>query len=71
MRKAIDEDPTVYDYDEIYDQLEENKKLDSAKIDAVEKKSKYINKLLKSAEQRKNEDERRKERKVNNRFYNF
>ena len=64
MKKALSEDPTVYDYDEIYDQMEEKKKEVTMKLSTGEKKSKYITKLLKSAELRKLEDERRKERKI-------
>ena len=64
MERALNEDPTVYDYDEIYDQMEQKKK-DTvvAKVQA-EKKSKYITKLMKSSENRKVEEERRKERKI-------
>ena len=71
MEKALAEDATVYQYDEVYDQMEEKKKeneqhkLSGGNSNASgEKKSKYINKLMKSAEIRKIENERRKERKV-------
>jgi len=69
MEKAITEDSTVYQYDEVYDQMEEKKKEANQKImggggNTQEKKAKYINKLMKSAELRKVENERRKERKV-------
>ena len=71
MEKALAEDATVYQYDEVYDQMEEKKKENEQhKLSggnsnvSGEKKSKYINKLMKSAEIRKIENERRKERKV-------
>ena len=71
MEKALAEDATVYQYDEVYDQMEEKKKENEQhKLSggnsnvSGEKKSKYINKLMKSAEMRKIENERRKERKV-------
>merc|ERR1712080_8809 len=66
IQKALKEDPRVYEYDEVYDQMEEKKKESNTKIlgGNTEKKSKYISKLMKSAELRKMEDERRKERKI-------
>ena len=46
--------------------MEEKKKENNLKMlgGSAEKKSKYISKLMKSAEFRKSEDERRKERKI-------
>lgn len=71
MEKALAEDATVYQYDEVYDLMEEKKKENEQHKSSGgnnnasgEKKSKYINKLMKSAEMRKLENERRKERKV-------
>lgn len=64
MQKALQEDPSVYEYDEVYDQMEEKKKQTNIKLLSTEKKSKYISKLMKTAGHRKMEDERRNERKV-------
>lgn len=64
IQKALDEDPTIYQYDEVYDDLERSKgQLDDASKQK-EKKSKYIQKLLKTAERRKKEQEHRIERMV-------
>eukprot|EP00794_Sanderia_malayensis_P013875 gene13875-15323_t len=64
IEKAIKEDPNVYQYDEIYDQMEEQKIQVGAQKMEQNKKPKYIANLLKSAEFRKREEERRIERKV-------
>nr|CAG4641184.1 EOG090X0D2W [Eulimnadia texana] len=61
--KALEEDPTVFQYDEIYDSIEQQKDQEKPK-QKVEKKPKYIANLLRCAEQRKVENERRVERKV-------
>lgn len=63
IKKALDEDPTIYQYDEVYDDLERTDQADSASKQK-EKKSKYIQKLLKTAERRKKEQEHRIERMV-------
>lgn len=63
MQKALDEDPTIYQYDEVYDDLERKGQADGASKQR-EKKSKYIQKLLKTAERRKKEQEHRIERIV-------
>ncbi|XP_034945098.1 nuclear speckle splicing regulatory protein 1 [Chelonus insularis] len=64
MQKALNQDPTIYQYDEIYDEIERKK--DEVKV--VEKKEakkpKYIQNLLKAAERRKREQEHRIERMV-------
>ncbi|XP_012530002.1 nuclear speckle splicing regulatory protein 1 [Monomorium pharaonis] len=66
MQKALDEDPTIYQYDEVYDDLERQSK--GGQVDGAskqkEKKSKYIQKLLKTADRRKKEQEHRIERMV-------
>lgn len=63
IQKALDEDPTIYQYDEVYDDMERGKgQLDGAS--KQEKKSKYIQKLLKTSERRKKEQEYRIERMV-------
>lgn len=61
---ALKEDPTIYQYDEVYDEMatnrEEAKKAKTTEI----KKAKYIDRLLVAAEKRKLEHESRLERKV-------
>lgn len=64
QEKAVSEDPTVYQYDEIYDSMvskKEEKKIKSKE----DKKPRYIENLLKTANKRKIENERRLERQVN------
>lgn len=64
IQKALNEDPTIYQYDEVYDDLERGQgQVDSASKQK-EKKSKYIQKLLKTTERRKKEQEYRIERMV-------
>lgn len=64
IQKALDEDPTIYQYDEVYDDLERGKSQVDSANKQKEKKSKYIQKLLKTAERRKKEQEHRIERMV-------
>lgn len=65
MAQAMAEDPTVYEYDEVYDKIEdERKKAIAAKLGASKNKPKYITSLKKAAEQRQREYERVIERKV-------
>jgi len=64
MAKALEEDPTVFQYDEVYDKIEENKVEEQAKKKEVDRAPKYIKNLLKAAEIRNKEFERRVERKV-------
>lgn len=61
--KALDEDPSVYQYDEVYDDIKEkvNEVRQKTKVD---KNPKYIGNLLKTAQKRKLENERRIERQV-------
>lgn len=63
MKKALEEDPTVFQYDEVYDDMEKerNEKKEQAKGD---RKPKYIHELLKTAERRNRENERRIEKQV-------
>ncbi|KAG7204673.1 hypothetical protein KM043_005088 [Ampulex compressa] len=63
MQKALKEDPTIYQYDEVYDDMERTKTQQrTAKVE--EKKPRYIQNLLKAAERRKKEQEHRIERMV-------
>lgn len=61
---ALKEDPTIFQYDEVYDDItatrEEAKKAKSTEV----RESKYISRLLVTAEKRKLEHETRLERKV-------
>ena len=50
-------------YDEVFDKMEETKAAESGKKKVIDRKPKYISNLLKQAEVRNQEEERRKERK--------
>ncbi|XP_046960000.1 nuclear speckle splicing regulatory protein 1 [Vanessa cardui] len=63
QEKALTEDPTVYQYDEIYDSMSKEK-LTKKKKTQDEKKPRYIENLLKTANKRKLENERRIERQI-------
>lgn len=61
---ALKEDPTIFQYDEVYDEMSTNRE-EAKKAKTTEvRQSKYINKLLVAAEKRKIEYESRVERKV-------
>ncbi|KAI4455287.1 nuclear speckle splicing regulatory protein 1 [Holotrichia oblita] len=64
QEKAVEEDPTVYQYDEIYDKMEQKKMDTKLSRKELDKKPKYITKLLAAADKRKRENERRIERQV-------
>jgi len=67
IEKAIQEDPSVYEYDNIYDDMQAAKPkvgCGEKKKQAIDRKPKYIADLLKASEVKKKEDERRKERQV-------
>jgi len=64
MAQAMEEDPTVFQYDEVYDNMEAKKEEVAEKKKEVDRKPKYIKQLLKSAEIRNKENERRIERQV-------
>lgn len=64
QQKAVEEDPTVYQYDELYDDMQEKRKESKLSRKDLDKKPKYIGKLLQTAERRKRENERRIERQV-------
>lgn len=65
QEKAIIDDPTVYQYDEIYDSMAKEKESKKEKK-KEEKKPKYIENLNKTANKRKLENKRRIERQVTN-----
>merc|ERR1719376_1726637 len=66
MAAAIKEDPTVYQYDEVYEDMAKEKAVESkAKhLEKQDRKPQYIQNLLKQAEVRERERERRVEHKV-------
>ncbi|XP_014092797.2 nuclear speckle splicing regulatory protein 1 [Bactrocera oleae] len=64
QEKALNEDPTVFQYDELYDEME-NKREQELEVKSKEpKKPKYIGRLMEFAERRKLENELRVERQV-------
>ena len=64
QEKALAEDPTVFQYDEVYDDIENKRKEVKEAKKNVDKKPKYIGKLLETADKRKKENERRLEKQV-------
>ncbi|KAL4360883.1 hypothetical protein GQ457_04G017780 [Hibiscus cannabinus] len=62
-KKALEEDPSVFDYDGVYDEMKE-KVVRPRVQDREERKPKYIQNLMKKAEQRKWEQEIVYERKL-------
>jgi len=64
MQKALEDDPTVFQYDEVYDKMETAKNEEVAMKKDKDKKPRYITNLLKQAEIREKENERRIERQV-------
>lgn len=62
MQKALKEDPTIYQYDEVYDNIGARNQVKTIKVQ--EKKPRYIQNFLKAAERRKKEQEHRIERMV-------
>ncbi|BFG02804.1 nuclear speckle splicing regulatory protein 1 [Drosophila madeirensis] len=64
QEKALAEDPTIFQYDELYDEME-NKRDEAKQSKSQEpRKAKYINRLMEHAERRKLEKELRVERQV-------
>ena len=59
MAAALEEDPTVFQYDEVYDQLEKESK---KSVEEKDRKPNYMDKLLATAKEREQEFERRQER---------
>ena len=65
MKKALEEDASIYEYDEIYDGMQAKSRQEKEKKKAAEdKKPKYIDNLLKTAARRQREHEERVEREV-------
>lgn len=64
QQRAIEEDPTVYQYDEIYDEMAQKKVQSKLARKDIDKKPKYISKLLAAADRRKRENEKRIEKQV-------
>jgi hypothetical protein len=63
--KAIEQDPTIFDYDAVYDDLKEaERKKKEATKGPTEKKPKYIKGLLEMAEIRKRDRLLAEEKKV-------
>nr|XP_003703396.1 PREDICTED: nuclear speckle splicing regulatory protein 1 [Megachile rotundata] len=63
IQKALKEDPTIFQYDEVYEDMERGKDQSKA-VKEEKKKPRYIQNLLKAAERRKKEQEYRIERMV-------
>ncbi|EDV95206.1 nuclear speckle splicing regulatory protein 1 [Drosophila grimshawi] len=64
QEKALAEDPTIFQYDELYDEMD-NKREEAKETKRLEpRKAKYIGRLMEHAERRKLENELRIERQV-------
>ena len=64
MQRAKEEDPTVFQYDEVYDKIKADEAEQKNKTKDKDRKPRYIANLLKQAEVRTKENERRIERQV-------
>lgn len=64
QEKAMEEDPTIFQYDEVYDDIDEKRKQSKLARKDIDRKPKYISKLLQAADRRKRDNERRIEREV-------
>jgi len=65
IQRALEQDATVFEYDEVYDEMKgEKEEIVQSKKDKEAKKPKYMQSLLKTAEKRQQLNERRMERKV-------
>ncbi|KAH8266007.1 hypothetical protein KR026_010847 [Drosophila bipectinata] len=62
--KALEEDPTIFQYDELYDEMDKGREEEKQTKSKEPRKPKYINKLMEHAERRKLEKELRIERQV-------
>lgn len=65
QEEALAVDPNIFQYDEVYDEIESKRKEEKLAKKSLEARApKYIKKLLETAEKRKLENERRVERQV-------
>ncbi|KAH8287626.1 hypothetical protein KR054_010909 [Drosophila jambulina] len=64
QEKALAEDPTIFQYDELYDDMERGREETKQTKSQEPRKPKYINRLMEHAERRKLEKELRIERQV-------
>ncbi|XP_022686580.1 nuclear speckle splicing regulatory protein 1-like [Varroa jacobsoni] len=66
MKRALDEDANVFEYDEVYDEMKSKKEAEDIANKAVikDRKPRYIESLIRNAEARKKEEERRAQRKI-------
>ncbi|CAN9501134.1 unnamed protein product [Ophioblennius macclurei] len=65
MQKALEQDSTVYDYDSVYDDIQQKRLENNKKVlGGTDKRPKYIQQLMKAVDDRKKEQERREERKI-------
>ncbi|EDQ91011.1 uncharacterized protein MONBRDRAFT_6714 [Monosiga brevicollis MX1] len=67
VEKALEEDDTIFDYDEVYDSMNQERMRNDPRFERFKEKkekpkAKYINALMKSAAERKMVDELRRER---------
>ncbi|ODM90837.1 Nuclear speckle splicing regulatory protein 1 [Orchesella cincta] len=61
LQKALEEDPTVFQYDELYDEMDK-KRISNREEAKGSQAPKYIQNLMKMAERRQRENERRIEK---------
>lgn len=64
QKKALAEDPTIFQYDELYDDMDNKREAAKETKKLEPRKAKYIGRLLEHAERRKLENELRVERQV-------
>ncbi|XP_043216631.1 nuclear speckle splicing regulatory protein 1-like isoform X1 [Amphibalanus amphitrite] len=64
IRQAMQEDASLFQYDEVYDDMQQQKQNKVETKKTVDNKPRYMQKLLQSAEQRRHQQERRIERQV-------
>ena len=64
IQRALEQDASIYDYDGVYDEMKNEKNETAETKKAKDKKPKYMEALLKTAEKRQQLHERRTERKV-------
>lgn len=62
--KALEEDPNIFDYDAVYDDLKDAEKKKKEAVKPTDKKAKYISGLLEMAEIRKRDRVLAEEKKI-------